>query len=200
MNNLKKIRLSHNLTLRELEKEININNATLSNLELGKTHFNNDYIKILTDFFNVSADYLLGLTSNPTREILSAPVYDWNKKLLEYLPLLLGSNKNDFYIKTYIFDEADNFIFEPYILYLVTEAKEIKSGDLLFIDFKNVYAAAKVFHVEGNEIFFSVIKNSALMKTQSPFTLESSFEPPTTSTIDKLKAYKVLSFTRVHKK
>lgn len=61
MNNLKKLRKSRNITTQELSEILNINRTTITRLENGDTHFNNDYIKVFTEFFNVSADYLLGL-------------------------------------------------------------------------------------------------------------------------------------------
>src|SRR5690625_107823 len=61
MNNLKKLRESKNLTTRELAVQVNINQSTITNLENGKTSLNDQYIAIFTEFFGVSADYLLGL-------------------------------------------------------------------------------------------------------------------------------------------
>lgn len=61
MNNLKKLRQDKKLTVRDLAEIVNINYATINRLENGESHFNNDYIQVFTDFFNVSADYLLGL-------------------------------------------------------------------------------------------------------------------------------------------
>ncbi|MEM3713507.1 MAG: S24 family peptidase [Candidatus Aenigmatarchaeota archaeon] len=66
MNNLKKLRKKHGYTVRELSEKVNINYATLSRLENAESHFNNDYIRILSKFFNVSSDYLLGLDTVPT--------------------------------------------------------------------------------------------------------------------------------------
>ena len=65
MNNLKTLRTNAKLTVRDLAEKININYATLSRLENSESHFNNDYIAALTNFFNVSADYLLGLSDIP---------------------------------------------------------------------------------------------------------------------------------------
>ena len=65
MNNLKKARKNAKLTVRELAEKVNINYATLSRLENSESHFNNTYISSLTKFFNVSADYLLGLSDIP---------------------------------------------------------------------------------------------------------------------------------------
>lgn len=61
MNNLKRLRQSKNLTVRDLSELLDISYSTISKIENGDTHFNNDYIQIFTEFFGVSADYLLGL-------------------------------------------------------------------------------------------------------------------------------------------
>ncbi len=63
MNNLRKIRVNKGLTLRELAGKVNIHYTTISSLENGKTLFNSDYIEKLCRYFEVSADYLLGLNT-----------------------------------------------------------------------------------------------------------------------------------------
>ena len=60
MNNLKKLRLKFNLTLRELEEKTLINHGNLSSMENGKRYITTENAKILADFFDVSIDYLLG--------------------------------------------------------------------------------------------------------------------------------------------
>lgn len=56
---LKRIRKSKNLTLEDIEKEINISNAALSRIETGKTEPKASTLKALSIFLNISADYLL---------------------------------------------------------------------------------------------------------------------------------------------
>jgi len=64
MNNLKKLRLRKKLTTQELADKTNINRTTITRIENGDTQLNPEYIRIFTDFFGVSADYLLGLPQN----------------------------------------------------------------------------------------------------------------------------------------
>lgn len=59
-NRLRYLRKKRGLTLRELETEVNISNPTLSRLENGQTSFTEEYIKVLTKYFGVTTDYLLG--------------------------------------------------------------------------------------------------------------------------------------------
>lgn len=61
MNNLKRIRTSRNITTQELSDILNINRTTITRLENGETSLSDHYIQIFTEFFGVSADYLLGL-------------------------------------------------------------------------------------------------------------------------------------------
>ena len=60
MNRLKQLRTKAKLTLRDVEKCVNIRNATLSAIENGKQPFREIHVQKLTSFFDVSSDYLLG--------------------------------------------------------------------------------------------------------------------------------------------
>ena len=50
------------LTLRELEKEIGVNNATLSQWQQGRKKPHLDSLLLLAEYFNVSGDWLLGVS------------------------------------------------------------------------------------------------------------------------------------------
>ncbi len=63
MNRLKLLRTRARITLRDLEKYVNIRNATLSQIENGKQPFREIHVKKLTSFFDVTSDYLLGYSS-----------------------------------------------------------------------------------------------------------------------------------------
>lgn len=60
MNRLKEIRKSMSLTLRDLAAEVNINSATLNQIENEIRPFTQEHLEILTKYFDCSADYLLG--------------------------------------------------------------------------------------------------------------------------------------------
>lgn len=70
---LNELRKSKGLTLEQLGEDINATRASLSNLENEKRKPSLDMIIKLADYFNVSIDYLVGRTDNPT-------FYDSNKK------------------------------------------------------------------------------------------------------------------------
>lgn len=63
MSRLKELRMKNNLTLRELDEKVNINYSQLARIERGESMLTQQHIEVLTSFFNVSADYLLGLPS-----------------------------------------------------------------------------------------------------------------------------------------
>ena len=63
MNRLKKLRVSAGLPLRVLEKYLNIPNATLSLIENGKQPMREIHVQKITNFFDVTSDYLLGYSN-----------------------------------------------------------------------------------------------------------------------------------------
>ena len=58
---LKELRLSKNLTQTALAKETGISQSAINKWELGERKITQDYICLLCKYFNVSADYLLGI-------------------------------------------------------------------------------------------------------------------------------------------
>ncbi len=65
MNRLRDIRKKHKLSLRELDEKVNINYSQLARIEKSEASLTNQHIQVLTSFFGVSADYLLGLSDIP---------------------------------------------------------------------------------------------------------------------------------------
>ncbi len=60
-NNIKTLRQEKQLSIRSLGKEIGVEYSRISRWETGKSIPNAEDIIKLAKFFNVSADYLLGL-------------------------------------------------------------------------------------------------------------------------------------------
>ena len=58
---LKELRTSENLSYDKLSKETGISSSALCNYENGVNDITSDYLIILAKYFNVSADYLIGL-------------------------------------------------------------------------------------------------------------------------------------------
>lgn len=60
MNNLKLLRVEKHLNMRELADKVGICYTTISSLENEKRPFNLDHLTRLSQFFDVSFDYILG--------------------------------------------------------------------------------------------------------------------------------------------
>ena len=68
-NRLKELRNEKGLTTRELAEIYGVSHASISRAETGDRNLNEDDIAFFTKFFNVSADYLLGISNTRTNTI-----------------------------------------------------------------------------------------------------------------------------------
>ena len=83
MNRLYDLRVKSGLSLRELQDKVKISFTKLNKIENGKAPMTQEHIEVLSKFFNVSTDYLLGNSDNPNsvKSIMNAiraekiPVY-----------------------------------------------------------------------------------------------------------------------------
>lgn len=62
MNRLRELRAMKGLTLRELGETLNVTYTALSKIENGQRNLNDVDINLLCNYFDCSADYLLGRT------------------------------------------------------------------------------------------------------------------------------------------
>lgn len=60
MNRLKELRKSQSMTQDDLAKILNVNRSVVSKYESGAVPLTSDAIIVLTDYFEISSDYLLG--------------------------------------------------------------------------------------------------------------------------------------------
>lgn len=65
---LRELRTTAGLTQQELSDKLNVTHSTISKYERGDLEPNNTSLKRLADFFDVSADYLLGLSKEKTQQ------------------------------------------------------------------------------------------------------------------------------------
>lgn len=65
--NLKLLRESQNLSIRQLAKMVNFSDIAISRWERGTQIPTIKTLVVFVKFFNVSADYLLGLSNNPKK-------------------------------------------------------------------------------------------------------------------------------------
>lgn len=64
---IRDLREDHDLKQREVAQYLNCSQRVYSNYELGQRDIPTEVLIKLSDFYNVSVDYLLGLTGNPKR-------------------------------------------------------------------------------------------------------------------------------------
>ena len=64
---IRDLREDHDLKQCELAEYLNCSQRVYSNYELGQRDIPTDVLIRLSNFYNVSVDYLLGLTPNPKR-------------------------------------------------------------------------------------------------------------------------------------
>lgn len=64
---IRDLREDHDLKQRELAEYLNCSQRVYSNYELGQRDIPTDVLIKLSAFYNVSVDYILGLTNNPKR-------------------------------------------------------------------------------------------------------------------------------------
>ena len=62
---IRDLREDHDLTQKQLAQELNCSQQVYSNYELGQRDIPTDILIKLSCFYNVSVDYILGLTENP---------------------------------------------------------------------------------------------------------------------------------------
>lgn len=64
---IRDLREDRDLKQRQVAELLNCSQQVYSNYELGQRDIPTDILIRLSNFYNVSVDYLLGLTSNPKR-------------------------------------------------------------------------------------------------------------------------------------
>ena len=64
---IRDLREDRDLKQRQLSEFLHCSQQVYSNYELGQRDIPTDVLIKLSEFYNVSVDYLLGLTSNPLR-------------------------------------------------------------------------------------------------------------------------------------
>lgn len=64
---IRDLREDHDLKQRQVAEYLNCSQQVYSNYELGQRDIPTDVLIRLSNLYNVSTDYLLGLTTNPRR-------------------------------------------------------------------------------------------------------------------------------------
>ena len=70
MNRIKELRIKKGMKQSELAELVNVRQTTISNWEKEITEIDKQSLITLKDFFNVTTDYLMGLSDNPKPELI----------------------------------------------------------------------------------------------------------------------------------
>ncbi|RZI50274.1 helix-turn-helix transcriptional regulator [Aeribacillus composti] len=93
---LKKLRESKRLSQQQLADKLNINRSTYARYELGQTQPDFETLEKLADFFEVSIDYLLGRTDDPSNKYSDYPtlIKEDEKDIAKDLEKIINSLEN----------------------------------------------------------------------------------------------------------
>ena len=75
MNKLRELREEHNLLQKEVCDILGVSQQQYSHLESGKSMLNSEQMVKLAEYYNVSADYILGLIQRPR------PLHEYKKNM-----------------------------------------------------------------------------------------------------------------------
>ena len=67
MNRIRDLREDRDLTQADIAKVIGTTQQQYSKIETGKADISSDKLKLLAEFYNISADYILGLSKEPKK-------------------------------------------------------------------------------------------------------------------------------------
>lgn len=83
MNRLKYLREEKNMLQEDLAKVLKVSQKTISNYETGERDMSTEILTKLSDFFNVSIDYLLGKSNirNPEEQIKKEFEFAYHKEI-----------------------------------------------------------------------------------------------------------------------
>ena len=106
MIQLKELRKSQNLTLKELALKLEISYQALSNYENSNRQPDYDTLIRIADFFNVSVDYLLGHTADK-KQLSGSSLTEKETRLLEAFNGLIPP------MQDYILDMVEKLVAQP---------------------------------------------------------------------------------------
>ena len=94
MNRIKELRKARGLRQADVARETCIDQKTLSNYEIGRTNPDAYAIVQLSEFFGVTADYLLGVTDYNFKDIeaIIAKIEEMEAQLAAIKKILLSEN------------------------------------------------------------------------------------------------------------
>ena len=87
MEHLKKLRLQKGVTQQEIAKILDVDRTAYVKWETGKNYPSVDLLQKLAQYFDVTVDYLLGLSKDPITQKQPSAEAEGNKELAEIMAL-----------------------------------------------------------------------------------------------------------------
>ena len=91
---LKQLMVEKNISNYRLAKDINVSNSTIANWLNGVTAPNNEKLRKLSAYFDVSVDYLLGKTDKKEKPDVNIELSEQEKHLIEIIRTLSPKDVN----------------------------------------------------------------------------------------------------------
>ena len=92
---MKSLRMDKGLTQKELASKLNLSVTAISHYEAGNREPNLNIIILYAKFFNVSTDYILGLSRQKNQNLNQAKTIDFINKLLDIIQTYLNETGSD---------------------------------------------------------------------------------------------------------
>ena len=92
---MKSLRIDKGLTQKELASKLNLSVTAISHYEAGNREPNLNIIILYAKFFNVSTDYILGLSRQKNQNLNQAKTIDFINRLLDIIRTYLNETGSD---------------------------------------------------------------------------------------------------------
>lgn len=180
MNRLKELRLKKGKLQEEVGTIIGVSGRAIGNYETGKREMSPEILLKLSDYFNVSVDYLLGKTESPNsqKKFYMCPVYgrisagqpNWVEECIEgripldYELMNITNPEECFFLK--VNGESMNKVISNGAYALIRKTDFVDDGKIAVVLVNNDEATLKKFSKQGD---FIVLEP---MSTDSSFTMQ----------------------------
>ena len=96
-NRIRELRKEKHMSLRDLAMELNMSFSNIATIERGDSQLREDTTKLFADYFNVSSDYLLGLSDirNASQSSQTLNVDSVDVEILNTIKELNEKDKDD---------------------------------------------------------------------------------------------------------
>ena len=147
MNRIKELRELKNIKQSDFARELNVSQGTLSNWERGVHDPDTDSLLKISEFFNISVDYILGKSEIPLPKSIDEIDIDYCALKLNWG---IAYHMLDA-IKSKISEFPDDRQSQKMKEWLVLVEHTIEKGNEAFADVKDLVAIKKMIHRKDSE-------------------------------------------------